>query len=226
MQVAYFAQHQLDELNPRGTALSHVAARMAGSPDARIRAKTAQLGFPVQKAEDARLPALGGREGEAPHGSRAFEAPNLLILDEPTNHLDIDSRTALMEAINDYEGAVILVSHDRFLIEACADRLWLVAAERSRHSTATWRSTSASLVLTGDDTPSPARTGAEAPPTAAEDRKAAAAGAPPRLPCERSSRPSRRGWRSSRPPYGKVDAALMEGRAYAETRPKPRNSPG
>ena len=59
-------------------------------------------------------------------GLATFGGPHLLILDEPTNHLDIDSRVALMEAINDFTGAVILISHDRFLLEACADRLWLV----------------------------------------------------------------------------------------------------
>ena len=68
----------------------------------------------------------GGEKARLLMGLATFAAPHLVILDEPTNHLDIDSRAALIEAINDYPGAVILVSHDRYLLEACADRLWLV----------------------------------------------------------------------------------------------------
>ena len=70
-------------------------------------------------------------------GLATFGGPHLIILDEPTNHLDIDSRAALIEAINDYPGAVILVSHDRYLLEACVDRLWIVQDGRSRPTTAT-----------------------------------------------------------------------------------------
>src|SRR5262249_53687388 len=69
----------------------------------------------------------GGEKARLLLGLATFFGPNLIILDEPTNHLDIDSRAALAEAINDFPGAVIMVSHDRFLIETCADRLWLVA---------------------------------------------------------------------------------------------------
>ena len=126
MEVAYFAQHQLEELNPKATAYDHVAERMPDAPVARIRARAAQLGFPGAKADTPVSSLSGGEKARLLMGLAAFEGPHLLILDEPTNHLDIDSRTALMEAINDFTGAVILVSHDRFLIEACADRLWLV----------------------------------------------------------------------------------------------------
>ncbi len=126
MDVAYFAQHQLDELNPKATAYDHVAERMPDAPVAKIRARAAQIGFPGAKADTPVSALSGGEKARLLMGLAAFEGPHLLILDEPTNHLDIDSRTALMEAINDYTGAVVLVSHDRFLIEACADRLWLV----------------------------------------------------------------------------------------------------
>jgi ATP-binding cassette subfamily F protein 3 len=96
-------------------------------PIAKIRARAARFGFPGAKADTPVSKLSGGEEARLLMGLAAFAGPHLLILDEPTNHLDIDSRQALMEAINDYTGAVILVSHDRFLIEACADRLWLVA---------------------------------------------------------------------------------------------------
>lgn len=127
LNVAYFAQHQLDELRPGATPFHHVAELMPDAAEPRIRARCARLGFPGQKADTPVSSLSGGEKARLLMGLATFNGPHLLILDEPTNHLDIDSRAALMEAINDYEGAVILISHDRFLLEACADRLWLVA---------------------------------------------------------------------------------------------------
>ena len=126
MTVGYFAQHQVDELGDAETPYGFVASRMKDGTESRIRGKCAQLGFPATKA-DTPIPQLsGGEKARLMMGLAAFDGPHLLILDEPTNHLDIDSRSALIEAINDYEGAIILISHDRYLIDACADRLWLV----------------------------------------------------------------------------------------------------
>ncbi|WP_375463718.1 ABC-F family ATP-binding cassette domain-containing protein [uncultured Methylobacterium sp.] len=127
MKVAYFAQHQLDELRPAESAVAHLRSLMPDAPEARVRAATARLGFPANKADTPVAQLSGGEKARLLMGLAAFDGPHLLILDEPTNHLDIESRQALVAAINDYEGAVILVSHDRFLVEACADRLWLVA---------------------------------------------------------------------------------------------------
>ncbi len=127
LKVAYFAQHQLDELQMSATPYEHVAALMPDAPEARVRARAARMGFPGQKANTPVSLLSGGEKARLLMGIAAFGGPHLLILDEPTNHLDIDSRQALMEAINDYPGAIVLVSHDRFLVEACADRLWLVA---------------------------------------------------------------------------------------------------
>jgi ATP-binding cassette subfamily F protein 3 len=126
MEVAYFAQHQLDELRPAESAVAHVRDRMPDAPEAKVRSAAARLGFPASKADTPVEKLSGGEKARLLMGLAAFDGPHLLILDEPTNHLDIESRQALVEAINDYEGAVILVSHDRFLIEACADRLWIV----------------------------------------------------------------------------------------------------
>src|SRR3984957_9885507 len=127
LQVGYFAQHQIDELEPGGSAYDHVAERMRGQPVSKIRGRAAMIGFSGARA-DTKVEALsGGEKARLMMGLAAFDGPQLLILDEPTNHLDIDSRGELIEAINDYEGACILVSHDRRLLEACVDRLWLAA---------------------------------------------------------------------------------------------------
>jgi ATP-binding cassette subfamily F protein 3 len=127
LAVAYFAQHQLDELKVEASPYDHVRALMPDAPESKVRARAGAIGF-SGAAADARVATLsGGEKARLLLGLATLSGPHLVILDEPTNHLDIDSRAALIEAINDYAGAVVLISHDRYLIEACADRLWLVA---------------------------------------------------------------------------------------------------
>jgi ATP-binding cassette subfamily F protein 3 len=127
LKVGYFAQHQVDELDMEGSPYDHVRRLMPDTPEAKVRGRVGTIGF-SQAAGNTKVEKLsGGEKARLLLGLATFHAPHLIILDEPTNHLDIDSRGALIEAINDYPGAVILVSHDRYLLEACVDRLWLVA---------------------------------------------------------------------------------------------------
>ena len=126
LKIGFFAQHQLDDLIPDQSAVEHVRRLMPEAPEAKVRARVAQMGLATEKMSTAAKDLSGGEKARLLMGLAAFDAPNLLILDEPTNHLDIDSRRALIEALNDYNGAVILISHDRHLIEATVDRLWLV----------------------------------------------------------------------------------------------------
>ncbi len=126
LSVGFFAQHQLDDLVPNETPVDHVRRLMPLAGEAQVRARVAQMGLATEKMATAAKDLSGGEKARLLMGLSAFHAPNLLILDEPTNHLDIDSRRALIEALNDYNGAVILIAHDRHLIEATVDRLWLV----------------------------------------------------------------------------------------------------
>jgi ATP-binding cassette subfamily F protein 3 len=127
LKVAYFAQHQLDELNPRASTYDHVRALMPDAPEAKVRARAGAIGFSAGAADTPIENLSGGEKARLLIGLATLAGPHLIIFDEPTNHLDIDSRAALIEAINAYPGTVILVSHDRYLLEACADQLWHVA---------------------------------------------------------------------------------------------------
>lgn len=126
LKVAIFAQHNMDDLIPEQTPFDHVRKLMPDAPEGKVRARTARMGLGIEKMNTKAKDLSGGEKARLLLGLATFDAPHLLILDEPTNHLDIDSREALVHALNDYAGAVILISHDRHLVEASAERLWLV----------------------------------------------------------------------------------------------------
>jgi ATP-binding cassette, subfamily F, member 3 len=127
LSVGYFAQHQVDELDLDGSPYDHVRKLMPEAPETRVRGRTGAIGFSGKAGDTLVRNLSGGEKARLLLGLATFCGPNMIILDEPTNHLDIDSRAALAEAINGFPGAVIMVSHDRYLIEACADQLWVVA---------------------------------------------------------------------------------------------------
>ncbi len=126
IKVGYFAQHQLEELNPAATPYDYMVRLMPVATEAQRRTKLGTFGFGVDKADTKCAALSGGEKARLLLTLSAFHKPHLLILDEPTNHLDVDSREALIHALMDYEGAVIVISHDRHLVAATADRLWLV----------------------------------------------------------------------------------------------------
>src|ERR1700733_7179307 len=127
LSVGYFAQHQVDELNLDASPYDHIRRLMPDAPESKVRGRAGAIRF-FGKAGDTLVKNLsGGEKARLLLGLATFFGPNMIILDEPTNHLDIDSRAALAEAINEFPGAIIMVSHDRYLIESCADQLWVVA---------------------------------------------------------------------------------------------------
>jgi len=127
LSIGYFAQHQVDELDLDGSPYDHVRRLMPDAPETKVRGRTGAIGFSGKAGDTLVRNLSGGEKARLLLGLATFFGPNMIILDEPTNHLDIDSRAALAEAINEFPGAVIMVSHDRYLIEACADQLWVVA---------------------------------------------------------------------------------------------------
>ncbi|MDM7459465.1 MAG: ATP-binding cassette domain-containing protein, partial [Paracoccus sp. (in: a-proteobacteria)] len=126
LRVGYFAQHQVDELSLDETPLDHIRSLRPNEAQARQRARLAGFGLMEAQAETPVRQLSGGQKARLSLLIATIDAPHLLVLDEPTNHLDIESREALSEALNDYTGAVVLVSHDMHLLGLVAERLWLV----------------------------------------------------------------------------------------------------
>jgi ATP-binding cassette, subfamily F, member 3 len=132
LRVGYFAQHQMDELAADLSPLAQLARVLTRATETQLRAQLARFGLDADRAETPAGNLSGGEKARLLLALATREAPQLLILDEPTNHLDIDAREALVKALADYEGAVLLITHDPHLVELVADRLWLVADGTAR----------------------------------------------------------------------------------------------
>ena len=130
LRIGYFSQHQTEELDMNSTAYFEMLKLMAKyNPDIKepvVRAKLGAFGFSRDLADNKISSLSGGEKARLLFAFMSFDAPHLLLLDEPTNHLDIEAREALVQALNAYEGAIVIVSHDPNMVERVADRLWLV----------------------------------------------------------------------------------------------------
>ncbi len=132
MNVGYFTQYQVEELDTGDTPLEHMTRQMKGATQGAVRAQLGRFGFSGERATQKVGSLSGGERARLALALITRDAPHLLILDEPTNHLDVDSREALVQALNAYQGAVVLVSHDRHMLELVADRLVLVDGGTAR----------------------------------------------------------------------------------------------
>ncbi len=169
LEIAYFAQHQLDKLKPEQTPFEHVIELMPYDSEAKRRSRVAQMGLSTSRMDTKVKHLSGGERARLLLGLVTFSGPSMLILDEPTNHLDIDSRDALVAALNDYSGAVLIISHDRHLIDATVDKLWIAQNGTIEEFSEDLDFYQKQLTQAGN----PPKSGGKTPAPSGEDRKAA-----------------------------------------------------
>ncbi len=130
LRIGYFSQHQTEELDVESTPYQELYTLMRKQnndvKESVVRAKLGAFGFGRELADNKIKQLSGGEKARLLFAYMSFDAPHMLVLDEPTNHLDIDAREALVNALNAYEGAIVIVSHDPTMVERVADRLWVV----------------------------------------------------------------------------------------------------
>ncbi len=126
LNIGYFAQHQVEQLHPAHSPLEHLQQLDPSAREQDLRDYLGGFGFSASQADRATEPFSGGEKSRLALALLVYRKPNLLLLDEPTNHLDLEMRQALAQALQDFAGAMVLVSHDRHLLQVCCDELWLV----------------------------------------------------------------------------------------------------
>ena len=220
--VGYFAQHQLDDLEAARTPYDYIARLLPEATEAQKRARLGSYGFGIDKADTTCGKLSGGEKARLLMMLTTFHRPHLIILDEPTNHLDVDSREALVHAINEFDGAVILISHDRHLVEACADRLWIVRDGTVRAYDGDMDSYRQLLLSERSlKSQAPGRDGAAAPATAearpgrAEQRRQAAERRAEVAPLRRAMQSAEQEVERLGRQIAELDAALADPRLYA-----------
>jgi ATP-binding cassette subfamily F protein 3 len=213
LEIAYFAQHQMDMLKPEQTPFEHVIDLMPYDSEAKRRSRVAQMGLSTSRMDTKVKNLSGGERARLLLGLITFGGPGMLILDEPTNHLDIDSRDALVAALNDYQGAVLIISHDRHLIDATVDKLWIAQngtiEEFDDDLDSYQRMLTAGTAKEKPKTP---------PPASQEDRKAqrqdAAARRAEVAPLRKSIKDAEQKLSRLRVELGKIDAILADPAVY------------
>lgn len=174
LKVGYFTQYQVEELDGEATPLVMMARHMPGATPAAVRAQLGRFGFAGVRAQQRIATMSGGEKARLALALVTREAPHLIVLDEPTNHLDIDARQALVQALAGYDGAVVVVSHDRHVIEASADRLVLVEGGRASNFDGSIDAYEA-MILGGPAAPAPAPAAAAPPREDPKDARRRAA---------------------------------------------------